>query len=114
MKKDSALLQTKPSQADNSIFQGTDNPRELRAISALLKRPHWRKEIDNIAGCSNTPDLISRIKKRGLDIRCKREIVIDRDGKKCRSGIYYLTQSAIRKIKIWLKRREQSQFSTGS
>lgn len=91
MKKDRVLLQTQPSQADFSIFLVTENPRQLRVISALLKRPHWRKEVDNVAGCSNDPDLILQLRRRGLDIRCKREVVIDRDGKKCRSGVYYLS-----------------------
>lgn len=105
MKKAQPVSKLSRSHGNNNTFLGTDNPRELRALAALLKRPHLRKEIDSIAGCANTPDLISRIKKRGLDIRCVRETVIDRDGKKCRSGIYYLTRAAIRQLKNWLKRR---------
>ena len=108
-KKAHPVTKMSRSHGNHSTFQGTNNPRELRAIAALLKRPHWRKEIDSVAGCANAPDLIARIIHRGLDIRCKRETVIDRDGRKCRSGIYYLTAAAIRQVKNWLKNRgEQS------
>ena len=49
-------------------FAGTDNPRHLRAIHALLTRPQRRKHLDDIAGCSNTPELIAELRRRGLAV----------------------------------------------
>ena len=47
-------------------FTGTDNPRHLRALTALLRRPVSREQLDSIAGCSNGPALISDLRDRGL------------------------------------------------
>ena len=34
-------------------FTGIDNPRQLRALAVLLRRPVSREELDHIAGCSS-------------------------------------------------------------
>ena len=47
-------------------FTGTDNPRHLRALAALLSHPVPREQIDAIAGCSNGPELIAELRRRGL------------------------------------------------
>lgn len=108
MKKDRALLQTQPSQANNSIFIGTENPRWLRVLSALLTRSIPRKQVDRIAGCANAPDIIFNLRQRGLQIPCERIVVYDRDGNSCLAGVYYITESDRRKIKAWLKGRRQT------
>ena len=48
-----------PTKAESSApnrpkFTGTDNPRHLRAITALMRRPISRQELDSVAGASNT------------------------------------------------------------
>ena len=48
---------TKPAE-----FVGTDNPRYLRILAALLARPQLREEIDTVAGASNGPDAILQIR----------------------------------------------------
>ncbi len=86
-------------------FTGTDNPRQLRTLLALLKRPRPREEIDRIAGCSNGPDLIADLRRRGLgdiNLPCKRIRFVDRDGKVCRPGVYSLTRKGRRMIYAWL------------
>ena len=40
-------------------FTGTDNPRHLRAIAAVLRRPMPREALDKEAGCSNAPELVA-------------------------------------------------------
>ena len=90
------------SAANSVIFTGTDNPRQLRIIPALLARPRRREDVDSIAGCSNGPELIAELRRRGLEIPCKRITFIDRDGYPCRPGIYSLTASDRRKIYTWL------------
>ena len=72
-------------------FSGTDNPRHLRAIEALRTRPMPREELDRRAGCSNAPELIAELRRRGLDCPCERVECYDRDGLKVRRGVYHLT-----------------------
>lgn len=43
----------------------TDNPRHQSALALLLQRPARREEIDRAAGCSNAPDLIGELRRRG-------------------------------------------------
>ena len=74
-----------------AYFLGTDNPRHLRAIHALWVSPQPREAIDNRAGCSNGPELIAELRRRGLEIPCERTQVIDRDGVTVRIGIYSLS-----------------------
>ena len=86
-------------------FTGTDNPRHLRVLDALLCRPRRREDVDNIAGCSNGPELIAELRRRGLGdehLRCDFIRFIDRDGYACRSGIYSLTEQGRRAIYTWL------------
>lgn len=89
-------------------FTGTDNPRHLRAIAVLLRRPVPREQIDSIAGCSNGPELIAELRRRGLgddNLPCERIKFIDRDGNPCRPGVYSLTEKGRRMIYAWLARR---------
>jgi hypothetical protein len=55
------------SSAPNSAkFTGTDNPRHLRAITVLIRRPVSRQELDSVAGASNSPELVAELRRRGL------------------------------------------------
>jgi hypothetical protein len=88
-------------------FLGTENPRHLRALMALMVRPRPREEIDRTAGCSNGPALMSDLRDLGLDAPCSKTPCIDRDGFEVKRGIYYLTDHDKRLIRAWLKRRER-------
>lgn len=59
-------------------FIGTDNPRHLRVLQALLVRPMPREQLGKVAGCSNGPDLIAELRRRGLEVPCERIKFIDR------------------------------------
>ena len=37
----------KPSSANSAEFVGTDNPRHLRVLAVMLRRPISRQELDN-------------------------------------------------------------------
>lgn len=87
-------------------FAGTDNPRHLRAIHALLTRPQRREHLDGAAGCSNGPELVAEFRRRGLDVPCDRVPDFDRDGLPIRRGVYYFTTSDRRKIHAWLRLRD--------
>jgi hypothetical protein len=85
----------------------TDNPRHLRAIAALMRRPMPRESLDKEAGCSNSPELIAELRRRGLDVPCERIKFIDRDGHPCRPGVYRVTESDQRKLNRWLLSRQR-------
>ena len=86
-------------------FQGTDNPRHFRALQALLSRPIPREALDKIVGCSNGPELVAELRRRGLEIPCERIRFIDRDGKVCRPGVYSLLSTDRTFIYRWIAKR---------
>lgn len=90
-------------------FTGTSNPRELRLLALLLRRPSVSREaVDSEAGAANGPDLIARVRALGLGkehLPCTRIHVVDRDGKVCRPGIYFLTEQGRRAVHRWLAQR---------
>jgi hypothetical protein len=87
-------------------FTGTCNPRHLRAIAALLASPQPREVLDNRVGCSNSPELVAELRRRGLDLPCQRTPCIDRDGFPVKRGIYFLTPPDKRKIRLWQRKRQ--------
>jgi len=88
-------------------FVGTDNPRHLRIIAALLRRSMPRQHVDIEAGCSNGPDLIAELRRRGLEVPCDRIEAIDRDGRPCKPGVYHLTGKDRMKVSRWLAIRNR-------
>ena len=100
----------RPAKAEQSApskrkFTGTDNARHLRALAALLRRPMPRESLDKEAGCSNGPELVAELRRRGLDVPCHRINFIDRDGFTCRPGVYLLTDADRRKLYDWMAKR---------
>lgn len=87
------------------IFQGTNNPRHLRVIHALLSRPMPREHLDQTAGCANGPELVAELRRRGLEVPCVRVPDLDRDGLPIRRGVYHLTRRDCRAISKWLASR---------
>lgn len=90
-----------PSPDMSGRFLGTDNPRELRAIELLMRGPLSREELDKKAGSTNSPEIIRRLRSRGLELPCERIDFIDRDGKLCHPGVYHLTESDRHKVRRW-------------
>lgn len=91
-------------------FTGTDNPRHLRALAALLRRPVSREELDSVAGCSNGPELVAELRRRGLGkehLPCERINFTDRDGNTCRPGVYSLSEKGRRMVYAWLAKRQR-------
>lgn len=89
-------------------FTGTDNPRHLRVLAVLLRRPLLREELDHVAGCSNGPALVPDLRDLGLGdehLPCERIRFVDRDGYICRPGIYSLTERGRRMIYAWMAKR---------
>ena len=86
-------------------FLGTDNPRHLRVIHAVWVRPIPREQLDQVAGCSNGPELVAELRRRGLRMPCTRTKKKDRDLFDCWPGVYHLTQSDRRKLEAWKRER---------
>ncbi|UEP35955.1 hypothetical protein LL998_06605 [Burkholderia ambifaria] len=106
------MKNARPSKAESSAkrqseFTGTANPRQLRALTMLQRRPMPREELDGYAGCSNGPDLIAGLRAKGLALPCVRVACIDRDGIEVQRGVYHLTTSDRRKVARWLRMRAE-------
>ena len=72
-------------------FTGTTNPRE---------------HLDRAVGCSNAPDLVLRLRHKGLAIHCENVPAIYRDSKQIRRGVFSLTEAASRNVRRWQVNRE--------
>ena len=105
--KTPAVTEITTSAPNSAKFTGTDNPRHLRAIAALLRRPMPRESLDKEAGCSNGPELVAELRRRGLEVPCKRINFVDRDGFICRPGVYFLTLADRRKVHQWQAKRQK-------
>lgn len=90
-------------------FLGTDNPRYLRILAALLTRARSREDIDRIAGASNGPAAIAELRALGLPkpdyLACERTPCYDRDGQEVMRGIYWLTPTGRRRVQAWMRKR---------
>ena len=95
------------SKEHTSKFTGTDNPRHLRVIASLLRRPMPRESLDKEAGCSNGPKLVAELRRRGLEVPCTRTKKVDRDLFDCWPGVYSLTLADRRKLHQWIAKRQQ-------
>jgi hypothetical protein len=77
------------------------NPRQKRAINALRNHAVMRENLDTIVGCSNSPDLIAGLRRKGLEIPCTLVEKFDKDGNSCWPGQYSLTSEDRAIIHSW-------------
>jgi hypothetical protein len=90
-------------------FAGTDNPRHLRVIQALMTRPLPREQLDTVAGASNGPELVAELRRRGLELKCTRTKKKDRDLFDCYPGVYHFTITDRRRVIQWLAKRNSGE-----
>ena len=76
-------------------------PRQKRAIDRLIQGPVMRKQLDACAGVSNSPMLVSQLRDKGLSIDCYQVRRIDRDGRICWPGRYFLTYCGRQTLEEW-------------
>ncbi len=88
-------------------FIGSRNPRELRALAALFDNQMPRKQLDRAIGCSNSPDVIFRLRQKGLECPCQLVSDVDRDGQRIRRGVYHLTHGDRDAVRSWLATTEK-------
>ena len=77
-------------------------PRQKRALMALMNGPMMREYLDQIVGCSNAPELIAVLRRKGLSIPCELVEKFDKDGNVCRPGRYSLTHEDRQNVVVWL------------
>ncbi|MCK6432042.1 MAG: hypothetical protein L6Q68_03275 [Aquabacterium sp.] len=66
-------------------------PRHQRILRALLAARCTREQIDRLAGASNGPDEILKLRRRyGMTIPCERHRGFDRDRHRVEFGVYRL------------------------
>lgn len=93
------LAATGPTLADGSKVSArvsalaVTNPRQRRALRALLAGPVSREQLDRITGASNSPSVIQRLRGKGFEIPCSSTEATDRDGRPCQPGAYSLTDT---------------------
>ena len=97
--------QLKQAQHNTTGEFSTKNPRHLRALQSLLRRPMPREHLDREVGCSNSPELVAELRRRGLDVPCTRVRDLDRDGMEIRRGVYHLTHRDRRIVRQFFRRR---------
>jgi len=77
------------------------NPREYRVLKYISRYGQVsRKDLDEICGALNSPEVIRNLRLAGWGIPCKRIRVPDRDGKVCLPGVYYA--SDIERDRMWI------------
>ncbi len=80
--------------------------REKRAIMALLNQPVMRENLDLIAGCSNSPELVAGLRRKGLFVSCERVERYDKDGNVCYPGRYSFTQEDKEIVRDWVSQKK--------
>ena len=94
-------------------FQGTDNPRALRLLQALLKQPLTRESADTVTGASNGPEEVRKLREQGLELPCYRLGGHDRDGLWTYRGLYALSHKDMRQVaRALAKQKADSAKST--
>lgn len=77
------------------------NPREYRVLNHLARYGQVsRKDLDEICGALNSPEVIRQLRIGGWRIPCKRIKVPDRDGKICLPGVYFAFNSE--RERMWI------------
>lgn len=76
--------------------------RQKRVITALLAAPIMREDLDALAGCSNGPELVAELRRKGFSLLCERVERYDRDGNVCYPGRYFFTQNDKKRARVLL------------
>lgn len=80
----------------------TITQREKRALNALINNPVMRENLDTIAGCSHSPELVAGLRRKGLLVPCERVEKFDKDGNSCYPGCYSLMLEDRVIVREWL------------
>lgn len=65
-------------------------PRQKRLLAALLRQPVSRERADRICRASNAPDVVLKLRARGVPIQTERVPCVTHDGNPSFYGRYWL------------------------
>lgn len=86
--------------------------RQQRVLRALFldylqhRQGISRERLDDIAGASNSPQIVSELRRKLLGnegLLCRKVDVVDRDGKTCKAGRYFLSDEGFALVRNLLK-----------
>jgi hypothetical protein len=78
------------------------SPPRQRLVNCCDKRPHTTYELQRKIGAMNVPDHVMWLRRKlNLEIPCEFKLIINRDGKRIKSGEYSFTESDKRKLKLY-------------
>ncbi|MBC7435072.1 MAG: hypothetical protein H7332_03265 [Bdellovibrionales bacterium] len=88
--------------SDQSYRAPKLTPKQIRVCQAFMRmKPIWREQVDQISGASNGPEIMSQLKRKGLQWTCAKQRKIDRDGNPCEPGLYTVTPEGIATLRRW-------------
>ncbi|MDO9278284.1 MAG: hypothetical protein Q7U05_06945 [Polaromonas sp.] len=99
--KAARMLDTSGAAQENLQVNFTVTRRQIKLLAALQLRPTPREALDAATGASNSPSLVMKLRRKGLEIPCERLRVIDAHGQLCRPGIYSLSTTDKIKLHFW-------------
>lgn len=68
-----------------------EHPAYTRLLAALFQQPRMRREVDDITGNVNGPDVIHELRACGWELPCERIPTTDRDDRPVQAGQYSMT-----------------------
>ena len=79
------------------------SPPRQRLVNCCFKRPHSTYELQSKIGAMNVPDHAMWLRRKlNLQMPCELKPMINRDGKRIKSGEYSFTETDKRKVKALL------------
>jgi hypothetical protein len=79
------------------------SPVRQRFINCCLERKHSTYELQSKIGAMNVPDHAMWLRRKlNLDLPCVLKPMVNRDGKKIKTGEYFFTPDDKRKVKAVL------------
>ncbi|MEX3687931.1 hypothetical protein AB3X91_14805 [Paraburkholderia sp. BR14263] len=85
-------------------FPDITNERELRVLHALNSHASISREgLDRVSGASNSPEIVRRLRKKGVTIFCEKVAGLDRDGHPVKYGTYSLSDASRCAFSAWIE-----------
>src|SRR5699024_10884426 len=103
----SARTPEQSTSAKTQTHSTTLTGRERRLAQALLAAPAGlsREPADKAARASNSPDVVSRLRSRGVSIRTEMRACVTVDGTHSRYCVYHLQKGAHKRLQKLLEGR---------
>ena len=91
----------------------TNNPSELRLLEVLRKGSISREQADKVNTASNSPNVVRRLREKGLEVPCERVPFVKKDCRLSWYGRYRLTvndRKLIRQFEAYVNRQLRLEY----